>query len=235
MDPLFMYRGVRFAGQPLSPLQKIAYRVLSITANSASCERLFSSFGTILTKLRSRLGVQNLLNVAELRMHLRDEYMYKTGPRESLKRKRQLATTAANTNNNSSARVVAPAAISSPTSLTTPNPAASTTALPTSTDCDSLESLTDPDDEDSFASIARSLQERSQCDDAAGNVDFTPQVEKIKLKVLFNFSNTTWADIIRKTAVKSLDEEMELYELVEMDAEGEADDGDILCDPMLSK
>ena len=63
--------------------------------------------------------------------------------------------------------------------------------------------------------------------------DFTPPFEKICLNELFNFANSTWTEIISKTAMKSLDEELELYELVEMDAEGE-DDGDILDDAMLS-
>ena len=35
--------------------------------------------------------------------------------------------------------------------------------------------------------------------------------------------------------MKSLDKELELYKLVDMDAEGEADDGDVVDDPMLSR
>ncbi|KAF9236390.1 hypothetical protein BU15DRAFT_50041, partial [Melanogaster broomeanus] len=84
-DPLFMYNGVSFAGQPLSPLQKLAHRVPSICANSASCECLFSTFGTILTKLCSRLSLQNMVNLAELRLHLCDEYLCKTEMCEHLK------------------------------------------------------------------------------------------------------------------------------------------------------
>lgn len=54
---------------------KFARRVLSISANSASCERLFSVYGNILTKHRSRLLVKNLTNNAELKMHIRDEHL----------------------------------------------------------------------------------------------------------------------------------------------------------------
>ncbi|KIK79922.1 hypothetical protein PAXRUDRAFT_159984, partial [Paxillus rubicundulus Ve08.2h10] len=52
---------------------------------------------------------------------------------------------------------------------------------------------------------------------------------------LFNFSDTTWTEIIQKMSMTSLDEELEFYELVEMDAEGEADDVDIANDPMFSR
>ena len=42
-------------------------------ANSASCERLFSIFSTTLTKLRNRLGTNNLNSPSELKMHIPDE------------------------------------------------------------------------------------------------------------------------------------------------------------------
>ncbi|KAG1891625.1 uncharacterized protein F5891DRAFT_924523, partial [Suillus fuscotomentosus] len=42
----------------------------SICANSASCERLFSLFGTVLTKLCSCLSLKGLTDLAELRLHL---------------------------------------------------------------------------------------------------------------------------------------------------------------------
>ncbi|KIL00974.1 hypothetical protein PAXRUDRAFT_77737, partial [Paxillus rubicundulus Ve08.2h10] len=55
------------------PLQKLAHKVLSICANSASCEHLFSTFSTILTKVCSCLSQQNMVNLAELCLHLCDE------------------------------------------------------------------------------------------------------------------------------------------------------------------
>ncbi|OAX42879.1 hypothetical protein K503DRAFT_823873 [Rhizopogon vinicolor AM-OR11-026] len=76
-DPLRMYEGIRFQNRPLSPLQMLAQRIFSICANFASCERLFSLFGLILTKLRSRLALEKMLDLAELRLHLRDEYMWR--------------------------------------------------------------------------------------------------------------------------------------------------------------
>ncbi|KIK79924.1 hypothetical protein PAXRUDRAFT_159983, partial [Paxillus rubicundulus Ve08.2h10] len=59
--------------------------VLLICANSASCECLFSTFSTILTKLCSCLSLQNMVNLAELCLHLCDEYICKTEAHECLK------------------------------------------------------------------------------------------------------------------------------------------------------
>ena len=49
---------------------KLAKRILSFTANSASCERLFSVFGNTLTKLRNRTGTKTLHNLAEIKLHI---------------------------------------------------------------------------------------------------------------------------------------------------------------------
>ncbi len=57
------------------PLIRLARHILSITVNSASCERLFSTLGNTLTKLRNRLSTQTLVSLAELKMHIRDEYL----------------------------------------------------------------------------------------------------------------------------------------------------------------
>jgi len=73
-------------------LSQFANRVLSITANSASCERLFSVFGNTLTKLRNRMGASTLANIAELRMHLRDEELAESKEQCSTRIKRHLGT-----------------------------------------------------------------------------------------------------------------------------------------------
>ncbi|KAG6373466.1 hypothetical protein JVT61DRAFT_6619 [Boletus reticuloceps] len=87
------------------------------------------------------------------------------------------------------------------------------------------------DDPDSFESIARNLEEQSQLDDARGSQDCTPP---FRLEALFDFSNMTWLEMISRS-MKSLHDKLELYELVDMDAEGEANDGDIVNDSMFSR
>ncbi|OJA09707.1 hypothetical protein AZE42_13097 [Rhizopogon vesiculosus] len=88
--PLRMYAGIRFQDQPLSQLQMLAQRIFSIYANSASCERLFSFFSLILSKLRSRFALGKMLDLAELRLHLRDEYMRRGSAKVQLRRSRHI-------------------------------------------------------------------------------------------------------------------------------------------------
>lgn len=52
---------------------KIALRLFAICPNSASCERLFSAFGNILTKKRTSLSTTTMTSLARLKLHLRDE------------------------------------------------------------------------------------------------------------------------------------------------------------------
>ena len=61
-----------------TPFYRLANRLLLISANSATCEQLFSVFGTTLTKLRNRMGTSTLSSLAELKMHTRDEYKEKS-------------------------------------------------------------------------------------------------------------------------------------------------------------
>lgn len=70
-----------------SPLQRLARRILSVCCNSASCERLFSMYGMILTKRRSRLRSDKMTDQAELRLHLRDEHLREETVQARLKRK----------------------------------------------------------------------------------------------------------------------------------------------------
>jgi len=55
-----VYEEFCFPGRERPAFIHLAMRILSISANSASCERLFSMFGNILTKLRNRLGTENM-------------------------------------------------------------------------------------------------------------------------------------------------------------------------------
>lgn len=187
------------------------------------------------------------MNLAELSMHLRDDYTIKTDPWEHLRWKQHLTSTVASTEHGAT-----PTGDPGPSSVATAPPALS--ALPFSDSALSESTMpmksnpgpAAPDEtenetynEDSLVSTARSLQEWSRLDNntagGPGNHDFTPQSERRKLAELFDFSNTTWIDITQKICMKSLDEELELYKLVDMDAEGEADDGDVVDDPMLSR
>jgi hypothetical protein len=75
LDPLCLYNNISIAGDTPTLLVRLACRLLAICPNSASCERLFSTFGLILTKFRNCLGTQNLLDLAELKMHICDKHV----------------------------------------------------------------------------------------------------------------------------------------------------------------
>lgn len=82
-------------GSQDSAFTSFARKVLSISANSASCERLFSTFGGIMDKYRNRLLLKNLLNNAELKMHTRDEHLRNQLVRMSTKKRFETRSNAA--------------------------------------------------------------------------------------------------------------------------------------------
>ncbi|KAF8893625.1 hypothetical protein BD779DRAFT_1436015 [Infundibulicybe gibba] len=60
---------------------------------------------------------------------------------------------------------------------------------------------------------------------SAQGKDSTAAKEPIPIKELFNFQDDTWAEIAKATSIRGLEEEMELYDLVDLDAVGEDDNG----------
>ncbi|KAG0707177.1 ribonuclease H-like domain-containing protein, partial [Suillus ampliporus] len=75
VDPIDIWTGLSHPGSARRPLHTIAQRLLSICPNSASCERLFSMFGAILTKWRNRLSTETLTLLAELKMYVHEEHV----------------------------------------------------------------------------------------------------------------------------------------------------------------
>jgi hypothetical protein len=87
VDALDVWSASSHPGSEPRPLHKIARRLLSICPNSASCERLFSVFGGILTKWRNRLSTENLTRLAELKMYVHEEHVRDDAVKKRLKRK----------------------------------------------------------------------------------------------------------------------------------------------------
>lgn len=54
--------------------------------------------------------------------------------------------------------------------------------------------------------------------------DLTLKPIKIRISDLFDLRNDYWKAALKDASIRSLAEEMELYELVDLDAEGELDD-----------
>src|SRR5258708_7799547 len=88
VDPIKCYDCLKVPGRPRTPLQTLACRILTICVNSASVERLFSLSGQIHTKLRSRLrnDSEAMTMLAELKLHIRDEYKQNDTAKARLKR-----------------------------------------------------------------------------------------------------------------------------------------------------
>ncbi|KAI6038753.1 hypothetical protein EDC04DRAFT_2603676 [Pisolithus marmoratus] len=204
-DPIQMYESVTFPDQDPSPLQKLAHHIFSICANSASCECLFSRFGLILTHLHSQLGLKNLLNLAELSLHLRDEYSQSGRAIERLLSPQSTQSGAANSSEESHSDDYENQILSS--------------------------SGAESEDPESFNAIVNTLGQWSHIDDE-NDVDFTSPFEKEALSSFFNFQDKSWVEMTERISLRSLDEELELYELIELDAEGEDDEQEF--DSMMS-
>ena len=73
-------------------LVKIAIRILSIIANSAGCERLFSQMGIVHTKLRNRLRLEQVRKIVVLKTAIQDTH--RTEGINKKRRKRQYGVSA---------------------------------------------------------------------------------------------------------------------------------------------
>ncbi|EGO26656.1 hypothetical protein SERLADRAFT_436463 [Serpula lacrymans var. lacrymans S7.9] len=96
VDPMSIYIAMTNLVNPLpTPLERLARHLLTVSANSASCERLFSAFGLILTRLCSRMSIKLMTDLAELQLHLRDEHVH-LGILKKKLRKRQILSMSTN-------------------------------------------------------------------------------------------------------------------------------------------
>ena len=193
LDPLAILLDFVFPGCPPSPFFRLADRLLSIVANSATCERLFSVFGTTLTKLRNRMGTSTLSSLAELKMHIRGEHQEKS---TKIRMKNLF---------NNRSRNIPPAPTSPPQPPPfSPNPQNEPTIdLSTSFISEAL------------ASGLRHLIPDETADDEPS---FDEVDSSISLENLFNFNTCHWVNLYDKYAKKHLTDELELCELLSQDA-----------------
>ena len=221
-DPIRIYDGIKYG--PTDPdLIKLATRVLSICCNSASCERLFSMFGNTLTKRRARLGMQAMTDQAELRLFLRDEHL----KHEAEKKRRKRQTT-------SHSPIVNATPLSSTAAQTLPAPPA-----PAETETDAVNDDTEDENAEStrqstatrlqsiFTSMS-SASEEMEAEDLRPGPAAAPlaAATKVPLSELFDFSNAYWKKADSRISKRSIDDELELYQMLDLDAEGDIDDFD---------
>ncbi|TBU31641.1 hypothetical protein BD311DRAFT_752169 [Dichomitus squalens] len=170
---------------------------MTTQATSRTTRRLstvisFSALGLIMTDLRTRLGLPTLMNLAELRLHLRDENI-RNNVKVCLKRHFGDRTTV---------------------------PLVQNSAESEATHLQSLEgSLRGTASHGAFGDLVR--QHQSEDTDSEDDPIF-PSVIKIKLESLFDFSCHYWQKRREDSDMTaSLDEELEVWNILDMDADGE--------------
>ncbi|KAJ3008701.1 hypothetical protein NUW54_g3057 [Trametes sanguinea] len=183
------------------PLHRLAIHILSICPTSANCERLFSVLGWIMTKLCTRLGHTTLINLAELLLHLRDEHVRKN-VKIRLRRHfgdhaKQALATSINPNESTSSQAQSD-------SSTAPNPAPS-----------ALDAL--------LSSFAQSDMESAD-EDAPDATDFPSHIN-MPLDSLLDFSAPFWQTRAAAASTESLEDELALWEILDMDADGDELEG----------
>lgn len=200
------------------PLIKLALHLYAVVPNSASCERLFSSFGVILTKLRSRLSASRMLGLAELKMHLRDEQTRLQTKKKVRKRifgaRKELPATQASMT------------VRGELEVDTIQEQGPEVAEEYSSEASSLREL--------FAHFIDLANAEAELEDPSGSgdiqIDNEPEPEygdpiKIDLANLFDLRERHWIKQLERSAHASFDEELRLRDLLDFDAEGEDDLG----------
>ncbi|KAH9023573.1 hypothetical protein EDB83DRAFT_2527307 [Lactarius deliciosus] len=190
---------------PTLPLYKLTLHILSICPNSASCEQLFSIFGNTLTKLRNRLGKTTLTSLTELKMHIRDEHVRSGDTKQRMKR--FYGTTSQ-----------ASASSGQLESLLTPplDDGAEDVAM----DIDPvLQQLSDGDTDD-FNRITETFSRQADRDNDDDGDSQIPSTISITIADLFDHTEKNWISLHERSASRSLNEELELYELLNSDPIG---------------
>ncbi|CDO68878.1 hypothetical protein BN946_scf185000.g21 [Trametes cinnabarina] len=224
IDPLDIWKAAGVSGRPEPPLTMLAKRILSVCANSASCERLFSIFGQLLTKQRNRMGSATLTALAELKMHLRDEYSRSQGMKERLKR-----------HCGKPQETPAPAAAINSQQVAASHPAGNNAASTRPADADEDESM-DGGARTHTGGELRAISDalmRAAEDDSDPNPllpshyasAYGPDSQPFSrtLKELFDFGAPQWVARIEGFASRGLDEELEMYELLDFDGAGDSE------------
>ncbi|KZV72990.1 hypothetical protein PENSPDRAFT_627883 [Peniophora sp. CONT] len=224
VDPIDVWNASQHPGQELTPLAKLATRILSVCTNSAGCERLFSLLGRLLSKYRASMGTKAMLDTAELNMHLHHEHVQRGTARQRVSRQ-----------------------LHQPDHTLVPAPSTATSLpAPEQSIPESPENDTDSDDESdesteggseqatgtSEPSAARGDNIEGVLDDLVAGVDESDLLDEelaamptsvrsrsarrlnLVLHEAFDLVNTSWLNAAERCAKLGLQEEEELYEIL---------------------
>ncbi|KAG2041579.1 hypothetical protein BDR03DRAFT_979518 [Suillus americanus] len=190
VDPLDIWDGFSHSNSEIKPLQKIAH-----------------IFGAILTKWQNRLSTQNLMLLAELKMYLHEEHVHTGSVRKRLKQRYCQNTTS---EVNQSAESSCVTAEDDADAFVDPQQTSSEVHGHRGLWQIAAQLIQAVEDEESFTT--------SEIMEAVTNPsDF----QRIPIKDLFDFSCAQdWLGSFYQTAIQGLDAEIELYELLDLDAKG---------------
>ncbi|KAF9041598.1 ribonuclease H-like domain-containing protein [Panaeolus papilionaceus] len=217
-SPLDLYSDITIPNQPPCPLIKLALHLLYICPNSASCERLFSTFGLILTKLRTRLDSQRVVGLAECKLHLRDQSL-SMETRKNLRRRSFKHSKIKPPAQPRQWRQIKPTPPAPSYKLA--ESSASTFAPPSVSAA--LRNLTAKHiallaDHDAAANMFEDSESpRFRASSSGGSY------KKRTMSDLFDFTSNSWVSFQQASALGCVEDEMKLYELLDLDADGEFD------------
>ena len=191
-------------------------------------------FGTILTRLRTRLGNNALLNLAELKLYLREEHLQAKTVKTRLKRS---FSAALGEDSVAASELSSPIIISSPSTdividddVTDAKPApVPEVSIVQDTSIPCGDAIADSARQLGMRSVVQELIEAVEIEDDEPLPELSSEALSICIKDLFDFTELYWVEAYDKLAMRGLQDELELYELLDLDAEGdtienEADD-----------
>lgn len=198
---------------PVRPIIRLARRLLSICANAASCERLFSSLGNILTKLRNRLGNKTLLSLAEMKMLIRDEHLRSQDLQRRLKfqlegDRRQTAQVTENAG-------LPPESIPPQEQQPSPSPEIASESDQSPENADEEEISSEELTQELLYMAEEEESSPSAADLANEYAALFPQRLTIKIADLFDFQVSYWSDACEQAGEAGLGNELELCELLD--------------------
>ena len=203
----------------------LARRILSITANSASCKRLFSTFGTILTKHRNRLLLQNMLNQAELKSHIRNEHLGNSHKKSKLQDRFNSQKETSKISIIHSSNLILSSSVCQP--VNDPRPVYSGSSQEGS---DTVATDSSDSANTGFRNLITQYVTQVDIDDENDEPLFPTgplprgtmlRLPLIPIQDLFNFQNTYWQSLVKATITRTFDKELEFYDMLDLDADGE--------------
>ncbi|KAH9026058.1 hypothetical protein EDB85DRAFT_2149361 [Lactarius pseudohatsudake] len=196
VNPLEVWEAMSHPDHQPTPLAQLARRILSICPNSASVERLWSVFGTILTRLRTQLGNKALLDIAELKLYLREEHLRARSVQTRLKR--SFGTALEEDQSMPPPRITTAAVVvGAESALTADIPMEQDASTPCGND------ITDSVGQQSMRGIAQELIDAVETDDSAEPPEPSSNVLRLSIPIrnLFDFTQSYWVEAYEKLAI----------------------------------